>query len=221
MIRALRYTGWTLITGGVVVLLYVVYSLFFTNLATDAAQAELSEAWDRRTDAVQPAQVEAPSTSEQPEQEDPEEPAAPDPGAAFAVLEFSRPGAAEPPVHADPLYVVSGVTRTDLTRGPGHYPGTAEPGSPGNVAIAGHRTTYGAPFFHLDQLVEGDNVHVTGRDGERHTYRVIRQQVVAPTDVWVVGADPLESERPTLTLTTCHPRFSAAQRLVVFAELVA
>lgn len=215
--RALRYTGWTLIIAGTVVLLYVVYSLFFTNLTTDAAQADLSEEWDR---LVAPVEEEPPAPDEPDPAPEPEpEPALP-PGSAFAVLEFSRPGTDEPPVHADPLFVVSGVGRQDLMRGPGHYPETAEPGAAGNIGIAGHRTTYGSPFFHLDQLVEGDEIHVTGRDGERHTYRVAGQQVVAPSDVWVLDPDPLGSGNPTLTLTTCHPRFSAAQRLVVFAELV-
>lgn len=212
MTRVLRYTGWMFITAGVVVLLYVAYSLFFTNLATNAAQSELSDQWQRQLQQVQAADA-SPEESEG-------ESSTVDPGGAFAVLEFSRPGSDQPPVHADPLYVISGVTLADLTRGPGHYPGTADPGEPGNLAIAGHRTTYGAPFYHLDQLVEGDEVHVTGRDAERHTYRVARTEIVGPGDVWVIGADPLESDTPTLTLTTCHPRFSAAQRLVVFAELV-
>ncbi|MEX2620187.1 MAG: class E sortase [Egibacteraceae bacterium] len=211
MTRALRYTGWTLISAGAVVLLYVVYSLFFTSFATRAAQSDLSEEWDRQVEV---------QVAEAPDPEEDSDPPAVDPGGAFAVLEFSRPGTDERPVHADPLYIVSGVGMADLTRGPGHYPGTAEPGGEGNLAIAGHRTTYGAPFYHLDQMVEGDEIHVTGRDGERHTYRVARTEVVQPGDVWVVGSDPLETETPMLTLTTCHPRFSAAQRFVVFAELV-
>lgn len=215
MTRALRYTGWTLVSAGMVVLLYVVYSLFFTNFATNAAQSDLSEEWERQ---LRLHAAEAPEAPEEPEETD-SEPAI-DPGGAFAVLEFSRPGTDERPVHADPLFVVSGVSLADLTRGPGHYPGTADPGGPGNLAIAGHRTTYGAPFYHLDQMLEGDQIHVTGRDGERHTYRVARTQIVQPGDVWVVGSDPLETDKPMLTLTTCHPRFSAAQRLVVFAELV-
>lgn len=222
MTRALRYTGWTLITAGLVALLYVAYSLFFTNLATEAAQSDLSAEWDSHVSQV--ASAGEPERTDEPDPEAAEDTAtatdAIDPGGAFAVLEFSRPGTDAPPVHADPLFVVGGVTRDDLTRGPGHYPDTAGPGEEGNLAIAGHRTTYGSPFFHLDQLVEGDRVHVTGRDGERHTYRVTRQQIVGPGDVWVVGPDPLGSGAPTLTLTTCHPRFSAAQRLVVFAELV-
>ena len=141
------------------------------------------------------------------------------PGEPFALLRFRRPGASEPPVSADPYVVVDGVTADTLRTGPGHYPGTAEPGGQGNVAIAGHRTTYGAPFFHLDALREGDELLLTARTGRTFVYRVRAQQVVAPTRTDVLGPDPLGSGAPQLTLTTCHPRFSAAQRLVVHAEL--
>lgn len=106
-------------------------------------------------------------------------------------------------------------------RGPGHYPQTASPGADGNFAVAGHRTTYGAPFFHLDELRDGDEVHVTDTDGSRHVYEVRMQRSVSPGDVLVIGPDPLQTGRATLTLTTCNPRFSNRERLVVHAELVA
>lgn len=217
MTRGLRYGGWTLMAAGAGVLLYVVYTLFFTNLTTNAAQDDLSEDWQLR---IQAATGE--TGEDEPEEEDApaEDPAPVDPGSAVAVLEFFRPGADEPPVHAKPLYIVSGVNLADLTRGPGHYPDSALPGEDGNFAIAGHRTTYGAPFYHLDQLVEGDEIHVTGRDGARHIYQFTRSEIVGPNERWVVGPDPLENGKPVLTLTTCHPRFSAAQRLIVFAERV-
>lgn len=123
------------------------------------------------------------------------------------------------PVQDDPLLVVEGVGVDELKRGPGHYPGTALPGQPGNFAVAGHRTTYAAPFYDLDQLRPGDRIRVTDRGGTRWTYSVVGQRIVAPTDVEVIGPDPLATGRATLTLTTCNPRFSAAQRLIVFAEL--
>lgn len=103
----------------------------------------------------------------------------------------------------------------DLKKGPGHYPGTALPGGPGNAAIAGHRTTYGAPFFRLDELEVGDPIFIT-TPGGRHRYDVSEVMIVAPEDAWVL--DPTEDNR--LTLTTCNPRYSAAQRLIVVAELV-
>lgn len=103
----------------------------------------------------------------------------------------------------------------DLKKGPGHYPGTALPGGSGNAAIAGHRTTYGAPFFRVDELEAGDPIFITIRGG-RYRYDVSELKIVAPEDAWVL--EPTEDNR--LTLTTCHPRYSAAQRLIVVAQLV-
>ena len=100
-------------------------------------------------------------------------------------------------------------------------PGDGEvPGGAGNLAIAGHRTTYGAPFWSLNELQEGDTIHVVDREGREWIYAYREQQVVAPTDLWVVGQDPLERGEPTITLTTCHPRGSAAQRLIAWGELL-
>lgn len=214
-VRGLRAVGWLFLLAGVVVLLYIVYSLLFTNLQTQAEQSSLLEQWELEVGDVGAAP--APADPAAP-------PAAPvpvDPGDALAVLQFARPGSAEPIVSAEPLFVVSGVGVADLQRGPGHYPTSVAPGAAGNFAVAGHRTTYGAPFYHLDQLAPGDEVLVTDRTGRRFTYRVTEQRVVAPGDRSVLGSDPLGSGRPLLTLTTCNPRFSNAQRLIVFAELVA
>jgi sortase A len=108
--------------------------------------------------------------------------------------------------------VVAGVGAEDLRQGPGHYPDTPLPGQLGNVAIAGHRTTYGAPFYDLDQLEPGDEVVLTTPEG-RFVYRVTEQFVVSPSDYSVIG--PTGGD--TLTLTTCHPRYSARERLIVRA----
>jgi sortase A len=113
-------------------------------------------------------------------------------------------------------FVVEGTAESNLAEGPGHYIGTALPGYAGNVAIAGHRTTYGAPFNDLANVTVGDSIFLTTTDGERLRYVVrTRPVAVAPTDVAVLrdfGDD-------RITLTTCTPEFSAAQRLVVVAEL--
>ena len=209
--RTLRGLGWLFISIGVLVLLYLVYSLLYTNRATEQAQDDLGDEWNLYLEE---------GGNQLPGDGEDGQAAAPDPGSAVAALEFRRPGQDEPIVHDRPLYVVQGVSLGDLQRGPGHYPGTALPGRAGNFAVAGHRTTYGAPFFNLDQLRKGDEVLVTARDGKRYTYRVHSQEIVSPSDTWVVGPDPLERGRKTLTLTTCNPRFSNAQRLIVFAELV-
>jgi sortase A len=112
--------------------------------------------------------------------------------------------------------VVEGVGEAQLEQGPGHYPGTPLPGQAGNAAIAGHRTTYAAPFYDLNELGAGDPIYVQTTQGT-FTYDVTQSFTVSPTDVSVLDPTP----QPSLTLTTCNPRYSAAQRLVVQAELVA
>lgn len=110
--------------------------------------------------------------------------------------------------------VVNGTASDDLRMGPGHYPDTTFPGLDGTVAIAGHRTTYGAPFREIDQLGRGDELVLEMPYG-RFTYVFTRQLIVKPTATWVVrdvGYDQL-------VLSACHPLYSAAERLIVFARL--
>ena len=83
-------------------------------------------------------------------------------------------------------YVVQGVNEGDLQMGPGHYPGTPLPGQPGNVGIAGHRTTFGAPFFRLNEVSRGDLVLLTDTSGTTWVYDVVRQWVVDPGDTAVL-----------------------------------
>ncbi|MDQ3896866.1 MAG: class E sortase [Actinomycetota bacterium] len=112
--------------------------------------------------------------------------------------------------------VVEGITPSALRAGAGHYPQTPLPCEQGNVGIAGHRTTYGRPFGNLDQLKPGDTIELTTPIGGC-VYQIARDPwVVAPTDLGVI--DPT-GER-SLTLTTCHPKGSAAQRLIVRATWV-
>ena len=113
-------------------------------------------------------------------------------------------------------YVVQGVAENNLMEGPGHYPGTPLPGQQGNVGIAGHRTTYGAPFFQLGSLRTGAWIYITDPEGRTFDYRVLRHSVVNPDDVGVLAP----SHRALLTLTTCNPPYSATTRLVVVAALV-
>lgn len=211
MVRAVRATGWTLLGAGVVVLLYVVYLLFFTGQVTEAAQQDLREEW-----TVALGDDGVPASDRDGDEERPDEAEA-EVGGGYAAMWFERDG--ERLLHDDPLIVLDGVTAGDLRRGPGHYPGTAAPGDDGNVGIAGHRTTYGAPFYDLDDLRSGDEVHLVDDEGERWVYEVVEQRVVGPSDAWVIDDDPRDQGHPLLTLTTCHPRFSAAERLIVWAEL--
>jgi len=110
--------------------------------------------------------------------------------------------------------VVQGTAAGDLRRGPGHYPGTPLPGQRGTVAIAGHRTTYGAPFRHLDDLERGDRIELAMPYG-RFGYRVEGSRIVAPSATWVTRRVAYDR----LVLTACHPLYSAAERIVVFARL--
>jgi len=112
--------------------------------------------------------------------------------------------------------VVQGTSRDDLKNGPGHYPATPLPGQYGNAAIAGHRTTYGAPFNRLDELHAGDFILTQSLVGES-VYVVTETLVVAPSEVSVVANTP---DEPWLTLTTCNPEYSARERLVVKAKMV-
>ncbi len=113
--------------------------------------------------------------------------------------------------------VVPGVSLDDLKSGPGHYPDTPLPGQLGNAAIAGHRTTYGAPFFDVDQLERGDEIIVTMVTGDRFVYEVSSLEVVSATDYWVVTtSDP---NIAALTLTSCHPKYTARDRIVVHSLL--
>ncbi len=112
-------------------------------------------------------------------------------------------------------YVVEGTDTADLRKGPGHYPETPLPGERGTAAIAGHRTTYGAPFWDVDKLEAGDEIVLETEQGV-FDYVVTKTRIVAPTATEVT----IPSEKPTLILTTCNPRFSARERLIVRAKQV-
>lgn len=113
------------------------------------------------------------------------------------------------------VVVVEGTTASALRAGAGHYPQTPLPCEDGNVSIAGHRTTYGKPFANVDRLEPGDTIILETPIGSC-TYEVARDPfIVKPTDFGVVANDPSKRE---LTLTTCHPKGSAKQRLVIRAS---
>ncbi len=192
--------GSTLIVTGLLVFLFVGYQLWGTGI--EAAQSQ-----QRLENSFVDLAVELPD-----EESEPVTPLTPIPvanGDPLALIEIPAIGVSK--------YVVAGVDTADLKKGPGHYPRTPFPGELGNAAIAGHRTTYGEPFRQLDELDVGDAIVVTDLMGREFTYRVTGQRVVTPQDSWVV--DTVDPTVATLTLTTCHPEFSAQQRLIVFAEL--
>jgi sortase A len=130
------------------------------------------------------------------------------PGDAYAILRI-------PSIDLNEI-VVQGTGTDALKKGPGHYERTADPwDDSGRVGIAGHRTTYGAPFWSLDRVRPGDDVYVRTEFGG-FRYRVTGTRTILPTQTEVLD----QTRKPTLVLTTCTPRFSAAQRLAVFGKLV-
>jgi sortase A len=128
-------------------------------------------------------------------------------GDAIARIEIPAIGVSE--------YVVEGTDTGDLRKGPGHYPETPLPGEAGTAAVAGHRTTYGAPFRNIDDLEHGQVIRVDMVDG-RFVYRVERIRIVDDSDLSVL--EPVGYRR--LMLSACHPLYSAAERVIVFARQV-
>jgi sortase (surface protein transpeptidase) len=218
-VSATGVLGELLVTAGLVVLLFVVYELFVTDLLNQKAQSDLSQSlhqqWQRTAPTTTTPRADLTG------------------GNAFAVLYIPRLG---------PDYqrvVLEGTAEKELSQGPGHYEGTALPGQPGNMGLAGHRVGKGSPFLDLDQLRPGDPIVVETVDSW-FVYRVLGdvatgdltagptgipgQEIVRPTDVEVLSPTPdgPEDAAPTgsyLTLTTCHPKYSARQRLVIHAAL--
>ena len=204
--RALASTGRTLISAGVLILLFVAYQLWGTGLAEARAQDRLRADFLDVIAAPRPP-APSPSTTDAVSTSSTSTPRAAPSGEAVAIIRI-------PKIEVEKA-VVEGVSVEALKKGPGHYPSTPLPGEPGNAAIAGHRTTYGAPFFRLHQLVAGDKIEVTTRAGE-FTYEVVGSQIVKPSQNEVL----LPTEDNRLTLTTCNPKYSAAQRLIVTARLL-
>ena len=197
--------GRTLIGVGLLLLLFVAYQLWGTSIQEARAQDRLGNEFEAAlattttTTTVADSRPSAPTTTV---------PAPPPPieGDPIAQIRIPKIGVTR--------YVVEGVGVADLKKGPGHYPQTPLPGQAGNVAIAGHRTTYGQPFYRLNELESGDEIEVQTLQGS-FTYIVDGKQVVQPSQTEVLD----QTEEARLTLTTCEPRYSARQRLIITALL--
>ena len=220
--RVLRFIGKLLISLGVGVLLFVLWTLYGTGIYTAKEQNKLSEQWN----ALPEFHATAPDTS------DPTSPYhgppkgyAPGPGEPVFRIKIPR-------IHLNDdkgFMVVEGVDEAALQKGPGHYPAcrpgfalplcTSIEGWPGEkkrVIVSGHRTTYLHPFLHIDQLREGDPIYVDTKWGD-FTYEVTEQKAVPSTDVSIFRSLNEDAE---LILTTCHPPFSATERLITYARMV-
>jgi sortase A len=208
--RVLGVIGRVCITAGVLILLFVAYQLWGTGIREAQAQNRLEDEFAETLDESGSSSTTT-TTTDTPTSTPPTTQAAlppPPPLGGDAVAQLRIPA-----IGVDKI-VVEGVDVADLKKGPGHYPGSPLPGQPGNAAIAGHRTTYGAPFNRLDELAEGDEILVTTVQGS-FRYQVREQLIVNPDQVEVL--DDFGDDR--LTLTACHPKYSARQRIVVVAAL--
>lgn len=205
--RVIGVFGEVLITLGVVLLLAVVYDLWWTNVLADRTAAEqrqeLTKDWtttfsgvDREPESVVPVD-----------------------GQAFGLIYIPR---LKDDVWGVPL--IEGTSDANLAKGIARFPESALPGDLGNFALAGHRATHGEPLRFIDLLEPGDTVYIETETGW-YTYRLTNDQIVLPTDVWVV--DPVPGQPPEtvpdrrlITLVTCNPRWGSTQRWIWWGELI-
>ena len=221
--------GELMITAGVLLGGFVVWQLWWTDVEGNRAQAEIVE-------QLEWAEPVLPATG-------PAQPNGDGPGAAPGEAAVAVRAAGDPPVPAEPAHATTfatllvprwtgeperpisqGVDRATVLDplGLGHYPGTAMPGAVGNFAVAGHRTTYGRPLHRIEELVIGDPLVVRTAEAW-YVYRVTSTRVVRPEDVEVIQPNPADPAEPaterSITLTTCHPMYSARERYIVHGVL--
>jgi sortase A len=203
-VKALRATGSVFIFLGMSILFFVLYELVGTSIVTKARQSDLQADFNAvlaDTSALDPAftgTLPVPTAQRSHVH-------------ALARLRI-------PKINVN-VIVVEGVTLDRLSYGPGHYPQTADFDEPGVAAVAGHRTGWSAPFFNLDKLGIGDEVIIETKRAT-YTYRVTGTTVVSPSHSEVLDGNPRSRAVTQLVLTTCTPKFTAKNRLIVFTDLV-
>ncbi len=188
------------ITTGLLLLGLVVYQLWGTGIETRRTQSALRQEFNRIIATTQSATATTASAGT----------------SAFLPVTDALALIEIPSINISKI-IVEGITTKDLRRGPGHFPKTPLPGELGNSAIAGHRTSYDAPFGNLNTIALDDPIIITTPKG-KFEYIVKEVSIVAPDETSVLTNTPRVA---TLTLVTCHPRFSTSQRLIVRAELSA
>ncbi len=196
--------GKAMITVGLLMLGFVTYQLWGTGIQTSQSQKELAREYQQLTQTSTTIEGEPGSSSDSPPL-----PVAIDRGDVIGRIVM-------PDISVD-KWVVAGATMDMLERGPGLFANTALPGQLGNSAIAGHRTSYGAPFSRIDKLNPGDNITIITPRGS-FTYAVTETKIVPATAVEVL--DTIDSTKATLTLVSCHPKWTSKDRIVVFADLI-
>ncbi len=208
--------GELLITVGALLLAFLVWQLWWTDIEGNRAQAEIVESLDWAQTA--PADPVGPAIVTPRRDEDPPVLAEPAFGTTFATMQVPR-------WDGEPVRPISqGTDKRQIldTMGVGHYEGTAMPGGVGNFALAAHRTTFAKPFNRVAELEVGDAIVVQTAD-TWYVYRVTDSAIVMPADIQVIAPVPNQpGVEPTdryITLTTCHPMFSARERFIVHGVL--
>ena len=192
--------GKTLISAGVLLLLFVAYQLWGTGLAENQAQNKLKSQFVTSTTVTTPA-TDAPTTTTLPPP--------PKKGDVVAQIIIEK-------INVD-KFVIAGVGYKELEKGPGLFAGSPLPAQLGNVAIAGHRTTFGAPFGRVNELAEGDRIVMKTSRGEFVYLVTGAPTIVKATDVDVIRT--VDPTRAILTLVTCHPKWTSENRMIISAEL--
>lgn len=207
-----RIFGLTLLITGLVLSAVLVYQFWWTTHMSQqqqAAQAQrLEQQWREEPTMQRPSLSPASPT--------PERVRKPQMGDAFALMFIPR---LRDDVWRMPI--LSGVGERELAAGIGYYRDTDMPGQVGNFAVAGHRATNGEPLANVDRLRQGDLVVIRTEDAW-HTYRLTRDRIVKPRDVWVISDNPFPRQERTarITITTCHPRWASTYRWIWWGELV-
>jgi sortase A len=193
--------GKTLISAGLLLLLFVAYQLWGTGLAESQAQNKLKSQFIASTTVATPA-TDAPTTTTLPRP--------PKKGDVVAQITIDKINVEK--------FVIAGVGYKELEKGPGLFASSPLPGQLGNVSIAGHRTTFGAPFGRVNELAKGDRIVMTTSRGE-FVYLVSEAPtIVQASDVDVIRT--VDPSRAILTLVTCHPKWTSENRMIISAELI-
>ncbi|MFC0675687.1 class E sortase [Brachybacterium hainanense] len=209
---AIGVLGEILLTLGALLVLFLVWQLWWTDVVADRDQAQILTQMEQEWGAVDQERVAQPRTDEPPI------PPAPQDTMVFGTMHV-------PAFDRMSVPIAEGVSLEKVlnVKGMGHYPETALPGQVGNFSMAGHRNTYGRPLEQIDRLEAGDPIVVETADAF-YVYEVTESLVVTPQDVEVIAETPGQPGVPAtermLTLTACHPMFSAKERYIVHAKFV-
>lgn len=213
--RVLGGVGRSMMTAGTLILLFVAYELWGTGIQEARSQKELTSQFETLLDQVKSTSTTGTSTPSTTRPGDPvptkqitPRPRLPIPaeGQAAAIITIPKIGITRT--------MVEGIGLDQLKRGVGHYPTSPLPGQAGNVAMAGHRTTYGQPFHNIDKLVPGDQIFFKTVQGE-FVYKVTGSEIVKPGDVSILE----DKGDNRVTLIACHPKYSLKERYIVYGEL--